>query len=221
MRTPEYHDLAPLVRLTGIAIWMQTACYVVSLVADVIDYAMRVSLARQGTTFENSDELPVALVNVFVGITGLITTIAIIFAAVLVLRAIYRANRNLHARGVSGLEYTPGWCVGWFFIPIAGLWKPYQASKEIWVASHDPMQFSVDRPGLMPVWWTLFLISNVASTMSGRFALMGTPEAQMPSTVLSLICDAASIPEGLILLALLRQIAAAQYRTLNIDMAFA
>src|SRR5688572_5676802 len=34
---------------------------------------------------------------------------------------IYRAHANLSDAGVDGLEFTPGWAVGWYFIPIANL----------------------------------------------------------------------------------------------------
>jgi hypothetical protein len=217
---PVYRDLAPLVRLTGIAIWTQTICYGFSFVADAIDLQQRSVLAGLNL---GSDELEQRLVwsNLFLGLSNLITVIVVIFAAVMVLRSIYRADNNLHARGVAGLEYRPGWCVGWFFIPIASLWKPYQAFKEIWVASHDPVQFSIERPAIMPLWWTLFLISNITGNASGRLAFMdNAPEQQAATTILSLISIAATIPEGLILLNLLRQIARAQDRTLNIDMTF-
>lgn len=218
MRTPEYHDLAPLVRLAGIAVWMQTACYGVSLIADGFDYATRSSLVGLGP---EDVEQRMAMINALVGLCGLVTTVVVIFTAVVVLRSIYRANRNLHARSVSGLEYTPGWCVGWFFIPIASLWKPYQAFKETWMASHDPVQFSVDRPGIMPLWWTLFLISNITGNLSARLDFFGGGNNdQATSTLLSMISLVASIPEGLILLVMLRQIAKAQERTLNIDIAF-
>ena len=47
-----------------------------------------------------------------------------------------RANRNARAFG-SSMSISPGWAAGWFFVPIANLWMPYQAMKEIWQGS-DP-----------------------------------------------------------------------------------
>jgi hypothetical protein len=46
-----------------------------------------------------------------------------------------RANRNARALGATGMRFTPGWCVGWYFVPIMNLFRPYQAMKEIWMAS--------------------------------------------------------------------------------------
>ena len=35
-------------------------------------------------------------------------------------------------------SFTPGWSVGWFFVPIMNPWKPFQAMREIWQASAEP-----------------------------------------------------------------------------------
>ena len=51
---------------------------------------------------------------------------------------IVRANKNVRALGANGLRFTPGWAVGFFFIPIVSLWKPYQAMKDLWRASQNP-----------------------------------------------------------------------------------
>jgi hypothetical protein len=50
----------------------------------------------------------------------------------------YRAHLRLRRLGTQGLKFTPGWGVGcWWLIQFANPWKPYQAIKELWVAS-DP-----------------------------------------------------------------------------------
>ena len=38
---------------------------------------------------------------------------------------VYKSNVNVKALGASNMKYTPGWSVGWFFIPIANISKPY------------------------------------------------------------------------------------------------
>ena len=64
--------------------------------------------------------------------------VVFIVSGFLILKWIYRANYNARQLGASGMKFTPGWSVGWYFIPIFTLWKPYQAMKEIWKASHAP-----------------------------------------------------------------------------------
>lgn len=55
------------------------------------------------------------------------------------------------------LDDTPGWAVGWYFIPIASLWKPYVAMRDIVRAS----TLDAGLPGwLLPFWWTLWILSQ-------------------------------------------------------------
>jgi len=74
----------------------------------------------------------------------------------------YRVNANLHALGASNLRFTPGWAVGWYFVPVANLWKPYQVMSEIWRASKSPSgwQYEVSS-SIVGWWWFLWIISNV------------------------------------------------------------
>jgi hypothetical protein len=62
------------------------------------------------------------------------------------------------------LHDTPGWAVGWFFIPIGNLWKPY-------VAMRDIVHASTVREGLpaflLPTWWTLWIVSLVSGNFTG------------------------------------------------------
>jgi hypothetical protein len=47
-----------------------------------------------------------------IGVVRLITFVA---SGILVLMWIYRANANARRLGVSGMQFTPGWSVGWYF----------------------------------------------------------------------------------------------------------
>ncbi|MGB0798912.1 MAG: DUF4328 domain-containing protein, partial [Planktomarina sp.] len=50
---------------------------------------------------------------------------------------IYRAAHNANQISPSETRITPGWSVGWFFIPVASLWKPYQAMRHTWNTAMD------------------------------------------------------------------------------------
>ncbi len=104
-------------------------------------------------------------------IIGVAYLAVLVLAFIFVGRWIYFSSKNLRAFGATGLRIRPGWAVGWYFIPIANLWKPYQAMKEIWQASSEPLDWGRQRtPGLMPAWWALWLISNVADRIAFRLA---------------------------------------------------
>src|SRR5262245_42808360 len=51
---------------------------------------------------------------------------------------IHRANYNARQLGATGMRFSPGWAVGWYFIPIAILWKLYLAIGEVWQTSAMP-----------------------------------------------------------------------------------
>ena len=70
---------------------------------------------------------------------------------------IYRANYNARQLGATDMQFSPGWAVGWNFIPIANLWKPYQAMREIWQASADPLHCSTrsQRPATSSLFWIM------------------------------------------------------------------
>lgn len=109
--------------------------------------------ARAGLVFaqSRSGEIVLAVVFAVTFLTGLI----------LALRWIYLANANAHALGAEGMRFTPGWTVGWYFVPIASLWKPYQAMKETWQASAAKTDWRAVRvPRLLPWWWACWLLST-------------------------------------------------------------
>lgn len=110
---------------------------------------------------------------------------------------IHRAHANLPALGnpKQGLEYSPRWAVGGFFIPIVNLFVPYRVVKEIWVKS-DPsvrsdedFMFSVSQvPSIIGLWWAFWLISNFVNNILYRFSGEATtPEALLGEGHLNLI----------------------------------
>jgi hypothetical protein len=93
-----------------------------------------------------------------------------IASGVLFLVWLYRANSNLPVLGVATPKFTPRWAVGWFFIPVMSLFRPFQVVSEVWIAS-DPETAS-NRPypterssqaWLVLLWWVFFLVSNYFS----------------------------------------------------------
>jgi len=81
--------------------------------------------------------------------------------AILVLSWIYRANRNARQLGAADRRFTPGWAVGWYFIPIAWFWMPYLAMREIWRASVNPSDWGAAPVSpLLRWWWSLWIVGS-------------------------------------------------------------
>jgi len=59
-------------------------------------------------------------------------------------------------RPLQVMEDSPGWCVGWYFVPLVMFWKPYQSMREIFQSS----ALGQPQPGwLLPVWWALWVLN--------------------------------------------------------------
>ncbi|MBJ7442390.1 MAG: DUF4328 domain-containing protein [Sphingopyxis sp.] len=84
---------------------------------------------------------------------------------------IYRAAANVDAAVVPGFRYTPGWAVGWHLVPIANLYKPFDAMRQIWNASHSGGR-DLDRgEPLLVYWWGLWVLTGIASYFAFRLGL--------------------------------------------------
>ena len=121
---------------------------------------------------------------------------------------IYRANFNARQLGAQGMKFSPGWSVGYYFIPILWFWKPYQAMKEIWCASKAPTSWeAVVRGTVLPWWWFFFLVSSMLGNASFRTTLRAEEIDQLlVSTGITIASDVAHIPATIISLILVRQI---------------
>ena len=106
---------------------------------------------------------------------GLGYTVAFLVSVVLVAMWIHRAHANLHAAGWDALEFTPGWAVGWYFVPLANLIKPYQAMRELWNTSmREDDYFVSDAPMILKLWWGTWIAGNILSNIATRMQGYGT-----------------------------------------------
>lgn len=67
-----------------------------------------------------------------------------------------RSCKNGWLLDAPHMKTTPGWSVGYYFIPILMLWKPYGTMKEIRRASYGNDHAL---PATLPLWWTFWLLS--------------------------------------------------------------
>jgi hypothetical protein len=73
----------------------------------------------------------------------------------------YRAAQNVHQAGMNFLKYSPGWNVGWFFIPVVHIIMPAIVIRETVKASqsiHQPDEYSSwanNKPMPMFLLWSI------------------------------------------------------------------
>ena len=122
---------------------------------------------------------------------------------------IYRAMAIAH-HITPTLSISPGWAVGWFFVPIASLWKPYEAIAQI-VEGIAGARMAATR-SLVGWWWAAWLVRSLI----GAFAYIvtrpssgGGPLTTGYGTSLMLSCVAGIVTAGLFQ-EIIRRVTAAQ-----------
>ena len=173
--------LPPLARLLTALLKFNVGVLIVAVVGDIYSWYEYSNLAQGVDASETL--LPSDILNMVV---GLIQVLLAIFLGVTFLRWIHRANKNLHVLSSEPMKFSPGWSVGWYFIPIAHLFKPYQAMKEIWMVAH---RGTPSGSSILGWWWFLWIVSNFLGRLTMKLALKAE-DAQ--SYTISAVADAAS-----------------------------
>ncbi len=150
-------------------------------------------------------------------VIGLIEMALFIFTTVFVSIWIVRANRNVRSLGAKDMRITPGWAVGYFFIPIVNLWRPYQAMSDLWRASQNPSDWIRSNVGsAVPAWWTLWIISGIVGRLAMQKSMAAHGIADLEAaTWFYIINSTLHIIICFVTLAMVSQIATAQKTQLD------
>ncbi|MET0272576.1 MAG: DUF4328 domain-containing protein [Phenylobacterium sp.] len=145
--------------------------------------------------------------DLLVGLVALLQLVVTIVVGFLILKWIYRMSRNAHA-AVKGLEIRPPWAIGWFFVPIAFLWKPFQAMSEIWRASMRPEGWrTAPVPGVLRWWWGFYLVMNFLGQASFRTYLGAQTTGDLAvSGAFDVATAVLSVPLDLVFLRIVREL---------------
>ncbi len=149
----------------------------------------------------------IGLAYLGIWILGFIVYVATI---VFFLMWLYRAYENLPAFGVwrSTIEYSSGWAVGSFFIPLVSLIVPYRAVRELWRKSLPNTEgVFVDQspPAFFPLWWAFWLISSFANEIYFRMMMRGNL-ANESTPVLDVVIGILDIAAAILAIMVVREI---------------
>nr|WP_302053758.1 DUF4328 domain-containing protein [Sphingomonas tagetis] len=98
-----------------------------------------------------------------------IGAVAFLFATAIIFgRWIYVAGTNAIELGHDDLEFSPASRIWWFAVPVLCLFKPFEAMRELWNASHGEVQYSKNA-STVTIWWALWLGSTLSGLMAGVF----------------------------------------------------
>ncbi|MBT8044423.1 MAG: DUF4328 domain-containing protein [Verrucomicrobiae bacterium] len=120
---------------------------------------------------------------------GLLAIITMVIFAVW----INRSCKNAWLLDPPRMRITPGWSVGYYFIPILNLWKPFVSMKEIRSASYGNDH---SLRGILPMWWMFWIISGILAQIVLRMYLNVESE---DSYLMACKLDLISVPVDVIL----------------------
>lgn len=83
----------------------------------------------------------------------------------------HRAQSNLRHVGTADLRFTPGWAVGWWFVPAASLWMPYLSIRELLRASEPSVtDWRRARTGPLPgLWWASWIAASILAGIASAY----------------------------------------------------
>ena len=202
-----YRDPGPLARAAIGWTWIWVGAQLLHGLASARVLALMVETASEiGASFD-SPPPELSTFDFTRVIAAFVVIVSFVVGGLLILRWIHAVNANAHLYS-GGMNVGPGWNVGFFFVPIANLWKPFQGLSETWQASNS------HSPGL-PIWvrwwWGLWLVSNLifgASFWMGFQA--NTFRSVSVDAFLDILSAIVSLPLALLLIRLIRSLTAAQ-----------
>jgi hypothetical protein len=93
---------------------------------------------------------------------------------------LYRSYTNLRPLRSAPVKFSPRGAVGWWFLPIANWFKPFQAVRELWRQSDpefgplDAVELGRNRlPIYFSLWWGFWLTSHLIPTALRQLAYFG------------------------------------------------
>ncbi|MEX2173049.1 MAG: DUF4328 domain-containing protein [Pirellulaceae bacterium] len=170
---PPYQSAAGKARFVVVTVGIT----MVLQLALLVSFAMQIQMLERAKVLGELDQQTAEASDLRQqAIAGLMTVAGLVnFVALLVW--IYAAQRNLPSLGARRLEFTPGWAVGWFFIPILNLVRPCQAMFQLWTES-DPARIHAAGTGwqqpqsaaLVGWWWGLRIVAGITGGVFGAIA---------------------------------------------------
>ena len=203
--TPAYTYVKNPSRLTAIVVvmlWVSLAMHCVTIISDLGQLAL---LSAPFTEAQGEAN------DLRQSIVAIATFLVFVITGICFLKWVYRANVNCRGFGATNMTHTPGWAVGYYFIPILSLIRPFQDMTEVWKVSQDPKSWqSQDGSGLVGTWWMLWIASNLFGQIMMRWNHGNTVEALRTFTFVSISAEVLDIILCLVAIKLIKTIARKQ-----------
>ncbi len=210
-------DPRALGRVVVIWLYVRIASSVLSIASGVVELR---GLARfpSDTPVSFTETLPgMETADLLSGLAGFALLASLLVSGVLTLKWIYRVTMNSHTL-VEGPRVSPPWSIGWYFVPFANLYKPFQAVNDAWRATLPPLTSwrDQDTPPLLRVWWGLWLTTSFLDNTSFRLQMRAKDVGSTTAiSGLDLVSDVLWVVLCLVLIQVVRRLSAQQADALS------
>jgi len=194
------HNLA---RLVTVVLIVGAVISLLTIASHVLNLSVQPFVEAQ----EISDNVSGFFAQALKGVLRLTAAAVYIATVVVFLMWLYRVSNNVAAFG-QPRQTSGGWAIASFFVPIANLFIPYQAIREIWNKS-DPaavnsLFYTASPPGFFPAWWGFWLASNVTSNIYFRMTLEEAPVKS--SAAVGILSEVLSIAAAVFAIQVIKEI---------------
>ena len=204
-RTYTAIDPAPLAKLVIAFLWahmLAAAVYAIGCTIQLNELNRLPPVADPALGLES---------DLIIAVTALTYFVVNLATAFLVLKWIYRTNRNGHAFSRRLLVVRPHWAIIWFFIPIAFLFKPFEGMMQTWGASTDPSNWRrVPTPGILRWWWGLFLVNTIVGNAGARLIFKQDLGSMQLSAGIDIFTSIVDVPLDLLFMQVVRKLTSLQ-----------
>jgi hypothetical protein len=145
-----------------------------------------------------------AIQGVSIGLITL-TIISFILGAVWM----YRAAANAGELDPDTSRISPSWSVIWWAVPIANLWMPLRAVKQVWNSSHG-LRLEEATPGFFGLWWACWIISYLMGNISSRMANSPNTDTYITASWLDIVGTPLTVVAAYLWVRIIRSISEAQ-----------
>lgn len=187
-----------MTNLTARSVTAAFSLAVVAKAALIVSCLMQIALLR-----ETVITMDAAIANdARQRVISLSGTVIVLASIAVLLVWLFRAKKKLIAAGMVDAEYSPGFSVGCFFIPLVNLVMPFQAVRELWKASQNPSDWKRCPSSQIVGWWWAFWLLNafipifgmiVQGFGEGREKMIIATQVVIVSSVASIVAFATTI----------------------------
>ncbi|MCC7092658.1 MAG: DUF4328 domain-containing protein [Ignavibacteriaceae bacterium] len=209
-----FYKYKPLEVLSNILVILLSAEILFSII-NIYGVTKEISFLKSNSEYLEpiyADEI--SFENILIVFSSMVYVIIFFPTLIVYLIWVRQAYRNLHSLQLFPTQYSSGWAIGSYFVPILNLFRPYKIMKEIWFGSQSKSiqdgESDYDRikrltsTTFLTTWWTVALIDGFFSNLSFRLSLKAdTNQELVTSNWIDIISSTTGIFLALLLLYLI------------------